>query len=283
MASYAYTFTSGDTVTPTKLNNARTVSDIVNADIKSDAAIAHTKLANITAGQVLLGNASNAPTATALTGDVTVDSSGVTAIGSGKVATSMVADAAITAPKLSGAQTGSAPIFGCRAWVNFNGNARTDLTGTYSQSGTTVTVTATAHGHIVGHRIRADITSGTAVDGFYVVATVPDANTFTYTAGTSLTTSGNVTLVRQTIRASGNVHSVTAPESQAGSYTVNYSEAMPNANYAALATASPIVTSGNGSIVMTNERTEHYTNISIYNSSSQSVANAEIVSLAVFG
>ena len=45
MATYAYTFTSGDTVTPTKLNNARTVSEIVNADIKSDAAIAGTKLA----------------------------------------------------------------------------------------------------------------------------------------------------------------------------------------------------------------------------------------------
>jgi hypothetical protein len=44
MASYAYTFTSGDTITPTKLNNARTVSDIVNADIKSDAAIAGTKV-----------------------------------------------------------------------------------------------------------------------------------------------------------------------------------------------------------------------------------------------
>lgn len=45
MATYAYTFTSGDTVTPDKLNNARTVSDIVNADIKSDAAIAGTKIA----------------------------------------------------------------------------------------------------------------------------------------------------------------------------------------------------------------------------------------------
>ena len=45
MASYSYTFTSGDSVTPTKLNSARTVSDIVNADIKSDAAIAGTKIA----------------------------------------------------------------------------------------------------------------------------------------------------------------------------------------------------------------------------------------------
>jgi hypothetical protein len=45
MASYAYTFTSGDTVTPTKLNNARTVSEIVNADVGATAAIAGTKIA----------------------------------------------------------------------------------------------------------------------------------------------------------------------------------------------------------------------------------------------
>jgi hypothetical protein len=44
MAQYAYTFVSGDTVTPTKLNNARTVSNIVNADISNSAAIAGTKI-----------------------------------------------------------------------------------------------------------------------------------------------------------------------------------------------------------------------------------------------
>lgn len=72
--------------------SANIVNDsIVNEDIKSDAAIAHSKLANITAGQVLLGNASNVPTATALSGDVTVDSSGVTAIGGRKVTSSMLA------------------------------------------------------------------------------------------------------------------------------------------------------------------------------------------------
>jgi hypothetical protein len=128
MASYGYTFTSGDTVTPTKLNNARTVSEIVNADIagaaniagskledgaitnakvNASAAIAHTKLANITAGQVLLGNASNVPTATALSGDVTVNSSGVTAISSGVIVNADVnAAAAISLSKLA---TGALP------------------------------------------------------------------------------------------------------------------------------------------------------------------------------
>ena len=58
MASYSYTFNSGDGVTPTRLNAARTVSDIVNADIKSDAAIALSKLTNAT-GFGLIGKTAN--------------------------------------------------------------------------------------------------------------------------------------------------------------------------------------------------------------------------------
>lgn len=65
--------------------------------------------------------------------------------------------------------------------------------GTYSQSGTTVTVTETNHGLVIGQEIEVDALTGTAVDGDYVVLTVPTADTFTYTAGTSLTTTGNVT------------------------------------------------------------------------------------------
>jgi hypothetical protein len=68
------------------------------------------------------------------------------------------------------------------------------LTGTYSQSGTTVIVTAAGHGKSVGSTVYVEITSGNGVEGTYIVATVPNANTFTYTAGTSLTTSGNLYL-----------------------------------------------------------------------------------------
>jgi hypothetical protein len=66
--------------------------------------------------------------------------------------------------------------------------------GTYSQSGTTVTVSATAHGLIATNTVYVEITSGNGVEGTYTVATVPNANTFTYTAGTSLTTSGDLYL-----------------------------------------------------------------------------------------
>lgn len=126
----------------------------------------------------------------------------------------------------------AAPAYGCRAWVYFVGNANTNLTGTYSQSGTTVTVTATAHGLIVGSKIYVDITSGTGVDGEYTVATVPTANTFTYTAGTSLTTSGNVTLTRNTVQGSANVTSVA--DAGTGDYIVNFATPMPDNNYAIL-------------------------------------------------
>lgn len=136
-----------------------------------------------------------------------------------------------------------ATAYGCRAWVNFNGTANTNLSGTYSQSGTTVTVTATAHGLLANSQVYADITSGTGVDGIYTVATVVDANTFTYTAGTSLTTSGNITLIRSTIRASGNVSSIT--DNGTGDYTVNFTTAMPDANYALTAQA------GNGGAAQT--------------------------------
>lgn len=70
--------------------------------------------------------------------------------------------------------------------------SNTNKTGTYSQSGTTVTVTSTAHGISQGAVIYVDITSGNAVDGRFIVATA-SANSLTYTAATSATNSGNIT------------------------------------------------------------------------------------------
>lgn len=58
---------------------------IVNADIDAAAAISFSKLASLTAGHLLVGNASNVATSTAISGDVTINSSGVTAIASGVI------------------------------------------------------------------------------------------------------------------------------------------------------------------------------------------------------
>jgi len=71
--------------------------------------------------------------------------------------------------------------------------AKAPQSGTYSRSGTTITVTATAHGLVAGDLVDLDFTSGTAADGVYAVATAASGS-FTVTSATSGTTSGNVTL-----------------------------------------------------------------------------------------
>ena len=67
------------------------------------------------------------------------------------------------------------------------------VSATYAISGTTITITKSSHGYSVGGFVTVDFTSGTGVDGDYEIQTVADANTFTLTSATSLTTSGNCT------------------------------------------------------------------------------------------
>jgi len=67
------------------------------------------------------------------------------------------------------------------------------VSATYAISGTTITITKSSHGYSVGGFVTVDFTSGTGVDGDYEIQSVPDANSFTLTSATSLTTSGNCT------------------------------------------------------------------------------------------
>jgi hypothetical protein len=118
----------------------------------------------------------------------------------------------------------------CRAWVNFDGTS-SNLTGTYTRSGNTITVSVTSHGLSTGQTVYLDFTSGGATDGIYVV-TVINANSYTVidTASGTITTS-NVTQFRY-IRASGNVSSIT--DNGTGDYTVNFTLNLPDANYSAI-------------------------------------------------
>jgi hypothetical protein len=67
-----------------------------------------------------------------------------------------------------------------------------DKSGTYVLTSNVVTVTYTAHGYFIGQTVWLDFTSGSGVDGFYVIIATPTANTFTV-ALTGSDTSGNVT------------------------------------------------------------------------------------------
>ncbi len=71
-------------------------------------------------------------------------------------------------------------------------------TGTYSQSSsTTVTITIANHGLAIGDVVTIDYTStasGSPTDGDFAIATTADVNTFTVTAASSATDSGNVSV-----------------------------------------------------------------------------------------
>jgi hypothetical protein len=98
---------------------------------------------------------------------------------------------------LNESNTRSDLILGSERFVQGSAAALTNVPATYSQSGTTVTVTLNSHGIPDGNTIYLAFTSGGAStttpssDGVYTVSNVT-ANTFDVTLVASLTTSGNV-------------------------------------------------------------------------------------------
>jgi hypothetical protein len=200
------------------------------------------------------------------------------------VTTAKILDANITAPKLNGAQTGTAPIYGIRAWVNFDGTTANNIVGTYNRVATTVTVTTTAdHGLIVGHKVYLDFTSGSAADGAFVVTGITSSTIFTVTHITSGNTSGAVTLNRRLIRASGNVANVSTLGT--GQYAVNFTTALPDANYSrsgfANWTGSDVIglVGGNASTATTAQSCDIY----VANSTNGSVIAVPVVNVMFVG
>ena len=171
------TFVSGNTVTPATLNQlaqstvALTAGTVVDADVSASAAIALSKLATGALPTAITVASANLVDGTIVNADINA---------SAAIAGSKLADAGITAAKLDGAHTGSAPIYGCRAWVNFDGTTVTNVGGED----------------------------------------------------------------RCTIRANGNVSKVV--RGSAGAYTVHFTTAMPDANFATTAFAGN--SAGNASL-----------------------------------
>jgi hypothetical protein len=201
---------------------------LVNADIDAAAAIAHTKLANITAGRVLLGNASNVPTATELSGDVTVSNAGVTAIGSAKVTPTMLTQPLTLATAQNTTSGTSIDFTGIPSWakritvmlrgVSTNGSSAplirlgngSFVTSGYlsgaafnagsggvafgsSTAGLTLqggTASVTTHGHVM----LTNITGNTWVSS----GTLYDESESVYTAGGSIALSGTLDRIRLT-------------------------------------------------------------------------------------
>jgi len=91
--------TSGDTNTVT---STMVDASLVNANLAAGAAIAFSKLAALTSAQILVGNGSNVVTGVAVTGDISINNAGLTAIAAGVIVDADISgSAAITGSKIA--------------------------------------------------------------------------------------------------------------------------------------------------------------------------------------
>lgn len=175
----------------------------------------------------------------------------------------------------------TAVAYGCRAWVNFNGTAAGTFAGGVSTvtrvaGSTTATVTTTtAHGLITGNQVYA-LTG--VVAGTYTITYI-SATSFSFTTvATTALSAVSITFAVNSIRASGNVSSVA--DNGTGDYTVNFTTAMPDANYAANVTGA-----AEANAAITAVRTSTYSTTALrVNTLSTAFANADnvVVNVAIF-
>jgi hypothetical protein len=131
-------------------SNELASSSVVTAKIANEAVITE-KISDSAITTIKLANSTSSTT-------------GVTTakIADSNVTTAKLANASVTAAKLDGNQSGSAPIFGVRAWVNFEGRT-TNGNCTIRSSGNVTSVARTAAG-------KYTVTFATAMqDANYVV------------------------------------------------------------------------------------------------------------------
>jgi len=117
----------------------------------------------------------------------------------------------------------------CRATLFFNGVTADDKEATYVIASTVCTITLASHEYQPDHWVYIDFTSGGGTDGWFKIASVINANTFTvpYPAGGG--TSGSCTLKRLKILGGKGVHSVSGLVSATSPMVANLKRRAPNA------------------------------------------------------
>lgn len=98
---------TGDVVITNAGVTAISAGVIVNADINAAAAIAFSKLAALTSGNILVGSAGNVPTSVAMSGDATIIASGALTIAANAITTAKILNANVTLAKLASGITPS--------------------------------------------------------------------------------------------------------------------------------------------------------------------------------
>jgi hypothetical protein len=149
-----YTFTSTDTITSAKMNNIIDDTTFTGDAIQGTTlqVVSPGKLA-VSAGGITSNELASNSVITAKIADANVTAAKLASSLDLSSKTITLPNNSVTAEKLDGAQTGTAPIFGVRAWVRFNGNKNssgvTDASNTARQilgSGNVTSVTKISAG-----------------------------------------------------------------------------------------------------------------------------------------
>lgn len=138
---------------------------IVDADINASAAIALTKLAAVTAGRVVMGNASNAATVTEITGDATLASTGVLTLSNSGVSAATVNNSATSVTPLTIDAKGRITATGSAVTITPSFNSLTSVPTTLAGYGITDAVgnAATAGRVLLGN--SSNLVAATEVTG----------------------------------------------------------------------------------------------------------------------
>jgi len=159
---------------------------IVNADVNASAGIEFSKLESLTDSNIIVGSATNVPTAVAVTGDIAITNAGVTSIAAGVIVNADInASAAIDFSKLA-ALTDSNILVGSAT------NVATAVAVTGDIAITNAGVTSIAAGVIV----NADVNASAGIE-FSKLEALADGNIIVgsaLTVPTSVAMSGDVTI-----------------------------------------------------------------------------------------
>jgi hypothetical protein len=180
---------------------------IVNADINASAAIAYSKLAALTSANIIVGSSANVATSTAVTGDVTIDNTGVTSIASGVIVDADInASAAIVDTKLATIATAGKVSNSATTATNANTASAIvarDASGNFTAGTITAALTGTASGNLVSGGALGTPSSGTLTNCTFPTlnqSTTGNASTATTLAtartiqGVSFDGSANITV-----------------------------------------------------------------------------------------
>lgn len=199
---------------------------IVNADVAAAAAISYSKLATLTSGNIVLGSSSNVATSTAVTGDVTISNTGVTAIAAGVIvnadinASAAIADTKLgtisTALKVSNSATTATDANTASAIV-----AR-DASGNFTAGTITANLTGTASNVTTNANLTGDVTSvgnaTTIAAGVIVDADINASAAIVDTKLATIATAGKVSN-SATTATSANTASAIVARDASGNFT----------------------------------------------------------------